>query len=667
MITAKLPHIFYGGDYNPEQWPEDVWRDDMKLMREAGVNLVSVGVFSWAALEPQPGQYTFDWLDRVLDLLAENGIYADLATATASPPAWLARLHPESLPQDADGRRYFPGSRQHYCPNSAAYKEHAAELTRRLAQRYRTHPALALWHINNEYGCHVAECMCEVCAAQFRAWLRARYKGLAQLNERWGTAFWSQHYSDWEEILPPRKAPTFCNPAQQLDYKRFMNESLLALCYAEAEILKKAAPKIPVTTNFMGFFKPLDYFQWAQALDVVSWDSYPDPAGGPHEAVHAACVHDLMRSLKGGQPFVLMEQAPSQVNWRAVNAPKPPGLMRLWSYQALAHGADGVMFFQWRASKAGAEKFHSGMVPHAGKQTRVFREIAALGQELKKLDAVLGSRVEAKVAIVTDWQSRWALELDSRPMRLDTVQHLRYCYDLFHHQNIAVDFVQPEDDCTQYKLVIAPALYMLTEKAAQNIRTYVHGGGCFVMGYFSGIVDENDQVYLGGYPALLKDVFGLWVEEWHPNPQNCVARLPGRSESMPCSTWADVVNLKEAQASAVFATGPLAGKPALTLNEYGKGKALYTATMIEPSWMSWLMSGFVEQLGVHPALNAPQGVEVAVRSKPGREFLFLLNHNEKPETVDLGGWSGKEMLTGKAVQGRIALEPLGVAIVERKR
>jgi len=667
VITAKLPHVFYGGDYNPEQWPEDVWRDDMRLMREAGVNLVSLGIFSWAQLEPRPGQYVFDWLDRVMDMLAENGVLADLATATASPPAWLAKLHPESLPQDAEGRRYYPGGRQHYCPNSVAYKRSAADLTQRLAQQYKAHPALAMWHINNEYGCHISECMCDVCAAQFRLWLGARYKTLEELNERWGTAFWSQHYADWDEILPPRKTPAFCNPAQQLDYKRFMNESLLALCRAEAEILRKTTPKVPVTTNFMGFFKPLDYFQWAQDLDVVSWDSYPDPNGGPDEYTHAACSHDLMRSLKGGQPFVLMEQAPSQVNWRAVNAPKRPGQMRLMSYQALAHGADGIMFFQWRASRAGAEKFHSGMVPHGGKQTRVFREIADLGQELKRLDAVLGARIEAKVALVADWQSRWALELDSKPAHLDAVPHLRYCYDLFYQQNIPVDFVQPEGDWSQYKLVIAPVLYMLTERAAKNIRGYVSSGGCFVMGYFSGIVDENDQIYLGGYPALLKDVMGLSVEEWCPHPQKCVALLPGKSEEIPCSTWVDVVNAKSAQASAVFASGYFAGKPALTINEFGKGKALYAATLLEPSFMSWLMSGFIEQLGIGPALATPRGVEAVVRSKPGRQFLFLLNHNPRPETLDLDSWSGKELLSGKTVQGWLTLEPNGVAIVERKK
>ncbi|MCY3023695.1 MAG: beta-galactosidase, partial [Planctomycetota bacterium] len=553
---------------------------------------------------------------------------------------------------------------------------------RRLAERYKAHPALAMWHINNEYGCHVSECMCDVCAGRFREWLSARYRTIENLNKCWGTAFWSQHYNGWDEILPPRKAPTYRNPSQQLDYLRFMNESLLDLCRTEASILRASTPAIPLTTNFMGFFKPLDYVQWAQTLDVVSWDCYPNPAahqrparetwpGYPshdmNEVLQSACAHDLMRSLKGGQPFILMEQAPSHVYFRESNAPKRPGVMRLWSYQAMAHGADGILFFQWRASKAGAEKFQSGMVPHAGRESRTFHEIATLGRELRGLDAVLGATVAAEVAIVTDWQSRWAMELDSRPARLDTVQHLRYSYDLFYHQNIPVDFVTPEGDWTKYKLVIAPALHMLTEKAAKSIREYVHGGGSFVTSYFSGVVDENDQVWLGGYPALLKDVLGISVEEWYPYPEKCTIKVPGETKELPCSTWAELVRLHGARVSAVFNWDYLAGSPALTINDYGKGKALYMATMVEPSWMVWLMSDFLKQLDIRPVLRTPRGVEATVRSKRGRDFLFLLNHNTKVETVDLGEWKGVDLVSGKALKARVKLAPNGVAILEQKR
>lgn len=399
-LLEKIPYVLYGGDYNPEQWAEEVWEEDVRLMREAGVNLVSLGIFSWAKLEPRPGEYDFKWLDRIIDLLYENGVMVDLATATASPPPWLAKLHPDSLPVTEDGVTLYPGGRQHYCPSSAAYREKAMELVRRIADRYKKHPALAMWHVNNEYGCHVSECYCDVSAEHFRTWLRERYGDLNTLNEAWGTAFWSQQYSEWEEIPPPRLAPTFANPTQQLDFRRFSSDALLECFLMEKEILCEATPDVPITTNFMGFFKPLDYWKWAAHEDIVSDDSYPDPAD-PEAHIWAAMNRDLMRSLGGGKPWVLMEQTTVRVNWRARNAPKSPGLMRLWSHQAVARGADGIMFFQWRASKAGAEKFHSAMVPHGEpEQSRSWQEVKQLGADLGKLDELLGARGEAEVAIL---------------------------------------------------------------------------------------------------------------------------------------------------------------------------------------------------------------------------------------------------------------------------
>jgi beta-galactosidase len=392
MITGKIPHVIYGADYNPEQWPEEVWDEDMRLMREAGVNLVSLGIFSWARLEPRPGEYDFGWLDRIISLLHENGVMVNLATATASPPPWLAKLYPESLPVTQDGVILHPGARQHYCPSSTAYRERASELVRRIAARYKDHPALAMWHVNNEYGCHVAECYCDTSAVHFRDWLQGRYGDLDFLNEAWGTAFWSQRYGDWDEILPPRSAPTFANPTQRLDFRRFSSDALLALFEMEKGLLREATPEIPITTNFMGFFKPVDYWKWAQREDLVSDDSYPDPSD-PEAHIRAAMSRDLMRSLGGGDPWVLMEQTTVRVNWRERNVPKRPNEMRLWSYGAIARGAEGIMFFQWRQSKAGAEKYHSAMVPHIPtEESKSWREVSRLGAELGKLDEVLGAR-----------------------------------------------------------------------------------------------------------------------------------------------------------------------------------------------------------------------------------------------------------------------------------
>ncbi len=386
--------IRYGGDYNPEQWPESTWAQDVRLMGEAGVNLVTVGVFSWSRLQPAPGELNAGWLDRVLGLLLAAGIGVDLATGTASPPPWLVAAHPEILPVTVDGQRLAPGARQHYCPSAPAFRAAAVDLAGRMARRYAGHPAVELWHVSNEYGCHVPACYCELSAAAFRDWLRARYGELGALNEAWGGAVWSQDYTSWDQVQPPRTAPTHGNPAQQLDFARFSSAELLACYRAERDAIAAQAQHAPVTTNFMGFFRPLDQFSWAADLDVVSVDSYPDPAD-PESYLLSAMTCDLTRSVarlagSPGRPWVLMEQAPSAVNWRPVNVPKAPGQYRALSLQAVARGSDAVLSFQWRAAAAGAEKFHSGMLPHAGTDSRTWREVAGLGADLGRLAPVAG-------------------------------------------------------------------------------------------------------------------------------------------------------------------------------------------------------------------------------------------------------------------------------------
>src|SRR5829696_6823339 len=497
----NFAHMIYGGDYNPDQWAEEIWQEDARLMREAGVNLVSLGIFSWAKLEPQPGEYDFAWLDQVMDLLHEHEVSVNLATPTASPPPWLVHHHPEILPVTADGTILWHGSRRHYCPHSSAYHEHVTRLVKKLAERYARHPALVMWHVDNEYACHVSECFCDASVTAFREWLQKRYGSLDALNQAWGTAFWSQHYSDWDEIHPPRVAPTFINPTHQLDWARFTSDSWIACFEEQKDILRDSTPTIPVTTNFMGFFKPVDYWRFASREDIVSNDNYPDTSE-PEWMVQAGMICDLMRSLGERRPWLLMEQAPTHVNWRQRNATKRPGVMRLGSYQALGRGADGIMFFQWRASKAGAEKFHSAMLPHVGTDSRVWREVKAIGGELSKLDSIRSSHVQADVAILMDWESWWALELNGKPSNdLQLLPQLMACYTPFFKRNIAVDFAHPESDISSYKLIIAPNLYLVNGRAVENINRFVENGGHLVMSFFSGIVDENEQVHLGGYPA----------------------------------------------------------------------------------------------------------------------------------------------------------------------
>ena len=464
-LTARHG-LLHGGDYNPEQWPEQTWVEDVRLMQEAGVTLVTVGVFAWGRIEPQPGELDLGWLDRVLDLLAGAGIAVDLATPSASAPPWLAHDRPETSSVDAAGVRMSPGSRNHFCPTAPAYREHVLRVVRALVARYADHPAVAMWHVGNEFG---QVCYCDLCAAAFRAWLRSRYGTLADLNRAWGTAFWSQHYGRWEEVLPPRAAPYLHNPTQALDFRRFTSDQLRDLYRVQAEVIRQAAPDVPVTTNFMGFFPGVDYRSWGADVDVVADDWYPDPAD-PRSPVRAALTHDLARSLGDGRPWVLMEQAAGAVSWRPHNLPRPPGSLLVDSVRAVAHGADAVCYFQWRASVAGAERFHSAMLPHAGPDTEVHRAVREQGAVLRRLRPVAGTRVRAHAAIVFDWSSWWAAEAPARPStRLRVLDQVLALYEPLWRAGIAVDVVHPGADLDGYALVLVPGLFLVSDGDAARI------------------------------------------------------------------------------------------------------------------------------------------------------------------------------------------------------
>jgi beta-galactosidase len=664
LPISRIPHLIYGGDYNPDQWPEEIWLEDARLMRAAGVNLVSLGIFSWTKLEPRPDEYDFAWLDRLMDLLHEHAVSVNLATPTASPPAWLIHSYPEILPVSADGTILWHGSRRHYCPHSSAYHQHVTRLVTKLAERYANHPALAMWHVDNEYASGITECFCDNSASAFREWLNKRYNSLDKLNDAWGTAFWSQHYNKWEEIHPPRRAPASVNPSHQLDWARFNSDSWVVCFDKQKDILKKFAPNIPVTTNFMGFHRALDYWNLASHEDVVSNDNYPDTFD-PNWFVQAAMICDLMRSLGNRRPWILMEQSPTHVNWRQRNATKRPGVMRLGSYQAVARGADGIMFFQWRASKAGSEKHHSGMVPHVGTDSRVWREIKALGNELPKLDSILSSHVTANVAILLDWESWWALELDGKPSNdLRLMPQIRSYYAPLFDRNITADFAHPESDLSRYKLVIAPNLYLVHEGSAQKINQYVEDGGNLVMSFFSGIVDENEQIRLGGYPAPFCEMLGLVIEEYAPYSEtqsNSIQTVDGNR--FQCTFWSDVIHLKNAKAIAIYEQDYYAGAPTVTHNTFGKGNAFYVGTVPDQNGMQWLIEYICKAAGIQPvSANAPTGVELLHRANGKSSWLFVLNHSNENQNVPLEK-QGYNLLTGETVNNSITLEPTGVAII----
>ena len=653
--------IGYGGDYNPEQWPEATWAEDVRLMAEAGVNLVTVGVFSWSRLQPAPGELTAGWLDRVLDLLAGARIGVDLATGTASPPPWLVAAHPEILPVTADGRRLAPGARQHYCPSAPAFRAAAADLAARMARRYAGHPAVAMWHVGNEYGCHVPACYCELSAEAFRGWLQARYGELGRLNEAWGGAVWSQDYTSWDQVQPPRTAPTFANPAQQLDFARFSSGELLACYRAERHAVAARSPGTPVTTNFMSLFRPVDQFRWAAELDVVSVDSYPDPAE-PEAHLLSAMTCDLTRSVGGGRPWVLMEQAPSAVSWRAVNVPKAPGQYRALSLQAVARGGDAILSFQWRAAAFGAEKFHSAMLPHAGTDSRVWREVVGLGADLGRLAPVAGRAVPAEVAMLLDWESWWALELDSHPSRLRLVELLRAFYRPLFEAGVNTDFAHPESDLSPYRLVVVPALYLVSDAGADNVRRFVADGGTAAISFFSAVVDPTDRIRLGGYPAPWRDLLGLRVEEFAPLPEGVQVRLDGGQGTDDAEgagrVWQDAIDLLGADPVLRYGDGHLVGRAAATRHPYGRGEAFYLGTLPDRATLRGLMETACGRAGVEFRTDIPHGVEVVRRG----DYLFVISHLDHPVELDLGGKS-LDLLTADVVGQAAVLGPRGVLVL----
>jgi beta-galactosidase len=653
-VTSIFPSFRYGGDYNPDQWEPSVWDDDVRLMNGAGVTTATVGIFSWARLEPRPGEYDFAWLDAVLDRLHAGGVRVILATATASPPAWMATQYPDTLPVDEHGIRLGFGSRQQYSPSSATYRECALRLVRELATRYGSHPALEAWHTNNEYGCHVAASYDEESVVAFRTWLERRYGTIDELNRAWGTAFWSQHYAAFDEVDAPRLAPTFRNPTQLLDWKRFSSDALLELHRAERAILKELTPWVPVTTNFMGFFGELDYWTWAADMDIISDDEYPDPAD-PLSHIHSAATRDLMRSLGGGKPWLLMEQSTSAVNWRAHNAAKAPGQNRATSFQSVARGADGILHFQWRQSASGAEKFHAAMVPHGGEDTRVHREVQALGRELAELSSgelgVLGAAVPASVAIVWDWESWWALSQDANPTRLDYLRGVLAWYAAPLRRGVTIDFVRPGAPLDGYALVIAPQLQVASTAELDTLAGVAERGGQLIVGFQSGVLDRELHVYLGGYlggaGGALQRTLGVWVEEFAPLQADVATALEG---ALPGSAtvWQEHLRVTDAETVATFSDGHAAGGAAVTRRATAAGGAAwYVATHPDDALLDALFDRVLGDAGVPAAFPAPEfGIESVVRG----EARFVINHTAEPREVTVAGTA-------------VSLEPFGVALL----
>ncbi|WP_049578484.1 beta-galactosidase [Streptomyces sp. SBT349] len=674
MRMDRLDRLAFGGDYNPEQWPEELWPEDVKLMREAGVTMVSVGIFSWAALEPSEGTFTFGWLDRVLDLLHEGGIRVDLATPTVVPPAWFYRAHPEALPTNREGVRWEFGSRGAICHSSDAYQRAAVRITRALAERYGDHPALALWHVHNEYGVPVLACYCDASAAHFRRWLADRHGTLDALNSAWGTAFWGQRYGDWEEIQPPRLTPTVANPAQRLDWARFASDAALENFRRERDLLHELSPGTPVTTNFM--VSPtqcdsIDYWAWGREVDLVTNDHYL-VAEEDRNHVNLAMAADMTRSVAGDKPWLLLEHSTSAVNWQPRGIAKRPGEMARNSLAHVARGSEGAMFFQWRASRAGAEKFHSAMVPHAGTDSRVWREVVQLGADIAALAPLRGSRTVADAAVVWDWESWWAQRLEWRPSDdLDTRERAESWYAALYDLHLTTDFVHPEaPGLARHPLVVVPSLYLATAAAGENLRRYAEGGGTLVVSCFSGIVDADDAVHPGPHPGALRDVLGLTVEEFQPLRAGETVRLAGTGRpELTADVWAETVVTSGAEPLWHYTDGPAAGGPAVTRHALGEGAAWYVSARLDREGLGAVLTAATADAGIGLHDDLPTDVEVVRRvGANGDGYLFVLNHTAAEATVDLaarGGAHGTELLTGARVTGRLAVPAGAVRVVHQ--
>lgn len=669
-MTKFFDRILFGGDYNPNQWPKEIWEEDIRIFKKASINSATVNVFSWAKIQPSENCYDFEELDQIIEKLSTEGFDIVLATSTAALPAWMFKKYPEVARTDYDGRHHKFGQRHNVCPNSLVYQKYAERLATKLAERYGENPQVTCWHINNEYG---GECYCDNCEKAFRVWLKDKYHTIEALNKAWNMEFWGHTVYEWDEIVLPNALSEGIGYDKtafagiSIDYRRFNSDSLLKNYMMERDAIRKIDPTTPITTNLMGTFKGLDYFKWAKEMDLVSWDNYPS-YNTPWSLV--AMTHDLMRGLKQ-QPFMLMEQTPSQQNWQPYNSLKKPGQMRAQSYQTIAHGADTIQYFQLRRSIGACEKFHGAVIEHVGHEdTRVFRETAALGAELAQLSDIIGTQTQAQVAVIFDWDNYWALEYTSGPtVDLKYVEQIHRYYRYFYEQNIAVDLVPVDADLSKYKLVAAPVLYMIKEGMQERLTDFVMQGGALLTTYMSGIVDQSDNVHLGGYPGPLRELAGIWVEEIDalaPEQSNGVS-LVNEELTGTSNLVSDLIHLENAEALAHYTSNFYAGMPAVTKNTFGDGTVYYFGGQLEDQLQDQLFKTIVKETDITPVIEEATKLEIACRENEEAKFFVIINFHEEAQPLPEMFVGKTDLLTGKVLSSEMMLTQYTTYIVKEGR
>lgn len=672
VLFPKIPALLHGGDYNPDQWLDrpDILEEDIKMMKKAGVNTATVGVFSWSALEPQEGNFQFGWLHDIMDKLYENGIYTVLATPTGARPAWMDEKYPSVLRVEKDGRRNHHSGRHNHCMSSLEYRTLVEKMDTKLAQEFGNHPGLILWHISNELG---GECYCDSCKKRFQEYLREKYhNNIEELNKQWWTSFWSRSFDSFEQIEPPYDNGEHSILGLNLDWKRFNSWNMKDYLAFERRILKKYTPQVPATANFMKLFEQLDYVDLAKEIDIISWDGYPSWNNDYETPVDTAAElsfdHAVMRSLKKDKPFMLMESTPSLVNWHSVNKLKRPGILRASSIQTIGCGSDTVQYFQWRKGRGAAEQFHGAVVDHLGRDdTRVFKEVSEVGELLKKLAPVTGSRVASKAAVLFDWSNRWAIK-DMQGMARDTKNYekeVRKFYNIHLKKGINADIVFPLEDLSSYSLVVLPMYYAVSKEAGAWLKEYVKNGGTVVATYLTAYVNENTLAYLGGFPgAGLGEVFGLYAEELdtlYPTDSNAVLMKDGNKAIV--KDYCELIKLTGAEVLGTYESDFYAGMPAVTVHSYGNGKAYYIGTRMEEEDLIKFFTPIWSECGIKEK-ELPEGVEYLTRTaEDGSTFDFYVNYNAMPVTVQLSK-DGTNLLNGEAVSGKVEILPFNAVVVK---